>query len=233
MDLARPQIDVGLFTHNKLQPMQAFYGDKLGLKFESVMPVGGGFRQHRYLCNGSVIKLMDSREPLRPRRPGGYETLMLAMPATTQAEALADPDDNTIEVVPPGRDDVNQIEIRVGVSDVGEFGEFYTSAFGAVSIGHDRYRIGETIFGVYHEPEIHRPKLAPFANPLEVVQAMAELGIQYVTVQVRNCDAAFEALKAAGAAVAVPPANFGTVARICFVRDPDGNFIEIAQRPPA
>jgi catechol 2,3-dioxygenase-like lactoylglutathione lyase family enzyme len=232
MDLAKPQVDVGLFTR-QLEAMQAFYGEKLGLQYESMLPVGGGFRQYRYLCNGSVIKLMHSREPLRARRPGGYETLMIATPKVSQTEALADPDDNTVELVPPGRDDVSQMEIRVGVTDVEAFGDFYRNAFGAVHIGRSRYKIGETIFGVFHEPEIHHAALKPFANPLEVVQAMAELGIQYVTVQVRNCDAAFSAVKAAGAVTAVEPANFGTVARICFVRDPDGNFIEISQRPPA
>lgn len=232
MELAKPQVDVGIFTH-QLEAMQAFYGEKLGLQFESVLPVGGGFRQYRYLCNGSVIKLMHSRESLRPRRPGGYETLMIASPRVNQAEALPDPDDNAIELVPPGRDDVTQMEIRVGVTDVEAFAQFYTNAFGAVGIGHDRYKIGETIFGVYHEHEVHPSSTKPFASPLEVVNAMAELGMQYVTFQVRNCDASFSALKAAGAAVAVEPSTFGTVARIAFVRDPDGNFIELSQRPPA
>jgi len=96
MELARPQIDVGIFTR-QLEAMQAFYGEKLGLQFESVLPVGGGFRQHRYLCNGSVIKLMHSREPLRARRPGGYETLMIATPKVTKVEALPDPDGNTYQ----------------------------------------------------------------------------------------------------------------------------------------
>jgi catechol 2,3-dioxygenase-like lactoylglutathione lyase family enzyme len=232
MDLAKPQVDIGLFT-DQLEAMQAFYGEKLGLQYESMLPVGGGFRQYRYLCNGSIIKLMHSREPLRPRRPGGYETLMIATPRVSEAEALADPDDNTVELVAPGRDDVTQMEIRVGVTDVAAFSEFYLKAFDAIDIGRGRYKIGDTIFGVYHEPEIHRPPVKPFANPLEVVQAMAELGFQYVTFQVRNCDAAFSALKAAGAAPAVEPTNFGTVARISFLRDPDGNFIELSQRPPA
>ncbi|HJU11066.1 MAG TPA: VOC family protein [Candidatus Binataceae bacterium] len=232
MDLKKPQVDVGIFTR-QLEAMQGFYGEKLGLEFESVLPVGGGFRQHRYLCNGSVIKLMHSRDALRPRRPGGYETLMIATPKVNTAEALADPDDNTIELVPPGRDDVTQMEIRIGVRDVEAFGQFYKRAFGAVDMGRGRYKIGETIFGVYHEPEIHPPQMAPFANPLEVVNAMAELGIQYVTLQVRDCDAAFSSVKAAGANAAVEPSTFGTVARISFVRDPDGNFIELAQRPPA
>jgi len=59
MELARPQLDVGLFT-NKLEEAQAFYGQKLGLRFESILPVGGGFNQHRYLSNGGVIKVMHS-----------------------------------------------------------------------------------------------------------------------------------------------------------------------------
>ena len=232
MELAKPQVDVGIFTHH-LEPMQAFYGEKLGLAFESVMPVGGGFKQYRYLCNGSVIKLMHTREQLRPRRPGGYETIMIASPKVDRGEALADPEDNTIELVPPGADDVTQIEIRVGVSDVDKFDSFYTTALGATPIGNYRYRLGETIFGVYHEHSVRAPSLAPFPNALEVVKAMAELGIQYVTIQTRDCDAAFKQLTSAGAAVAVTPMDFGTVARIAFVRDPDGNFIELSRRPPA
>ena len=38
MELARPQLDVGLFT-NKLEEARAFYGEKLGLQFESILPV--------------------------------------------------------------------------------------------------------------------------------------------------------------------------------------------------
>ncbi len=231
MELKKPQVDVGIFTE-QLEPMQTFYHEKLGLEFESILPVGGGFRQYRYLCNGSVIKLMHSREPLRPRRPGGYETLMIATAKVATPEPLPDPDDNTIELVPPGRDDVTQIEIRVGVRDVDISGQFYLNAFGATDLGNYRYKIGETIFGLYHEPEIHPPNIVRFTNPLEVVRAMAQLGIQYVTFQVRDCDSAVSSLKAAGAAVALEPSTFGDVARIGFVRDPDGNFIELSQRPP-
>jgi len=49
---------------------------------------------------------------------------------------------------------------------------------------------------------------------------------------VRNCDDAFKQLTSGGATEAVAPANFGNVARIAFVRDPDGNFVELGQRPP-
>lgn len=77
MELNRPQVDVGLFT-NRINEMRAFYGETLGLQFESELAVGGGFKQHRFIANGSIIKLMDSRDPLPRRHPGGYETLMIA-----------------------------------------------------------------------------------------------------------------------------------------------------------
>jgi predicted enzyme related to lactoylglutathione lyase len=232
MELNRPQIDVGLFT-NRINEMKAFYGENLGLQFESELPVGGGFKQHRFVANGSIIKLMDSRDPLPRRHPGGYETLIIATNRVAQPEAINDPDGNTLELVPPGRDDVTQLEIRLGVSDVNRFDEFYTKAAEATSIGGHRYRIGETIFATFRHPLARQIKPAAMANPLEVVKAMAALGIRYVTLQVKNCDAVFKAMTAAGASVGVAPENFGNVARIAFVRDPDGNFIELAQRPPS
>ena len=74
---------------------------------------------------------------------------------------------------------------------------------------------------------------ASFANSLETVIAMAALGIRYVTLQVRNCDAVFSAMREGGASEALKPATVGNVVRVSFVRDPDGNFVEIVQRPPA
>jgi catechol 2,3-dioxygenase-like lactoylglutathione lyase family enzyme len=230
MELARKTVDVGLFT-NQLEEMKKFYGDELGLQFESVLPVGGGYKQHRYLANGSVIKLMHTAEALPRRHPGGYETIMIATPKATTSKAFADPDDNTVELIPPGQDGVTQLEVRIGVHNVDAFGEFYTKAFAATALGDNRYKIGETILGVYHEPETIRKAAPEYSNPMEVIKGMAGLGIRYITIGVTNCDEAYKQLTGAGAASAVAPANFGTVARICFVRDPDGNFIEIAQRP--
>lgn len=231
MELAKPQVDVGIFTDN-IEAMKAFYGETVELAFDSLLPVGEGFQRHRYLANGSVIKLMESREPLPRRRPGGYETLIIASNKFPTPEMLLDPDGNRVELVPPGRDDVTQIELRAGVTDVNAFERFYVGALGAEPIGHNRYRVGETIFAAFRNPGAQRAKVAPFTSPIEVLKVLAVRGIRYVTVQVRNCDATFQELTSAGAAVALAPTDFGSVARICFIRDPDGNFVEIAQRPP-
>ena len=232
MELSRPQLDVGFFT-NKIDEMKAFYGEKLGLAFESIMPVGGGLKQHRYLANGSVIKLMESAEQLPPRRAGGYATLVIATPKVSAPEVLHDPDGNTVELVPPGRNGVTQIEVRLGVTEAADYENFYIKGCGAKSIGGNRYQVGETIFTPFADAGATRAPAQLFANPMEAVKSMAALGIRYVTIQVRNCDAAYKELTDAGASQTVTPINFGTVARIAFVRDPDGNFVELAQRPPS
>ena len=84
-------------------------------------------------------------ESVPRRHPGGYESLIIASILFSQPEALHDPDGNSIVLVPPGRDEVNEVEVRIGVSDVNRFGAFYQAAEGT-NIGHDRYKIGETIF---------------------------------------------------------------------------------------
>ena len=232
MELARPQLDVGLFT-NKLEEAQAFYGGKLGLHFESILPVGGGFNQHRYLSNGGVIKVMHSRDPLPARRPGGYLRLIIASPNVTAPQTLLDQDGNNVELVPPGHNGVTQLEVVIGVRDSATFDSFYEKAAGAQRLGTGRYKVGETIFSVTKDPAATSAAAASFANPQEVVKAMGALGIRYVTLQVRNCDAVFNAMKEGGASEALKPATVGNVLRVSFVRDPDGNFVEIVQRPPA
>ncbi|MGO9060042.1 MAG: VOC family protein [Candidatus Binataceae bacterium] len=103
---------------------------------------------------------------------------------------------------------------------------------GAQRLGPGRYKVGETIFSVLKAPAAKPVTAASFANSLETVNAMAALGIRYVTLQVRNCDAVFSAMREGGASEALKPATVGNVVRVSFVRDPDGNFVEIVQRPP-
>jgi uncharacterized glyoxalase superfamily protein PhnB len=46
---------------------------------------------------------------------------------------------------------------------------------------------------------------------------------------VPDCDAAFAALVAAGAPAVMPPTTRSWGQRTAYVRDPDGNLIELAQ----
>ena len=68
------------------------------------------------------------------------------------------------------------------------------------------------------------------ASPMEAIGTMRAVGMRYMTVQVRDCNAEFKRLTAMGAWAGAAPVTLGEVARICFIRDPDGNWIEISQR---
>ena len=55
-------------------------------------------------------------------------------------------------------------------------------------------------------------------------------GLTYTTIHVTDVDQEFADLVARGAEVGEEPFTIGDIARICFVRDPDGNWVEVAQR---
>src|SRR6202042_1755517 len=101
MELAKRFVDVGIFT-NRLEEMRAFYGERIRLPYEELLPVGGGVRQYRYGLLGSVLKINHSRDPLPARIAGGYKRLSIAHGDATEISSLADPDGNQIQLVPRG-----------------------------------------------------------------------------------------------------------------------------------
>ena len=68
---------------------------------------------------------------------------------------------------------------------------------------------------------------APDARP---VGRLTGPGFRYITVQVFDVDQEHAGILARGGSEGRPPLTLGKVARISFVRDPDGNWIEISQR---
>jgi lactoylglutathione lyase len=59
---------------------------------------------------------------------------------------------------------------------------------------------------------------------------MRGIGYRYLTIQVFDVVAEHRAILARGGAEGAVPVRLGDVAYISFVRDPDGNWIEISQR---
>jgi len=55
-------------------------------------------------------------------------------------------------------------------------------------------------------------------------------GFRYLTIQVWDVDAAHREVIDRGGMEGFAPVTLGRVARIAFVRDPDGNWIELSQR---
>jgi catechol 2,3-dioxygenase-like lactoylglutathione lyase family enzyme len=229
MELAKRFIDVGIFT-NRLDQMRAFYGERIRLPYEELLPVGGGVRQYRYGLLGSVLKINHARDPLPARVAGGYRKLSISDPRTPMPLAMQDPDGNDIELVPTGQRGVNQVEIHIAITDEAAFDHFYGDVLGAERLGEGRFKLGETIVSCRRDPAAVRASNSPSSNAMEVMATMRAVGMRYVTVQVRDCDAEHRRFKSMGVWEGAAPVTLGTVARISFIRDPDGNFIEISQR---
>ena len=229
MELAKDCIDVGLMT-NQLDEMRAFYTERIKLPYEELLPVGGGVRQYRYGLLGSVLKINHSRDPLPTRMAGGYRRLSIAHGDATEISSLADPDGNQIQLVPRDHFGIDQIGIHLGVTNEADFDHFYGEVLGGQKLGPKRYRIGKTVLTFEHDTNATRANRDAPRKAAEVMTSMRAVGFRYMTIQVRDCSATFKHCIANGAWEGSAPMTLGDVARICFIRDPDGNWIEISQR---
>jgi catechol 2,3-dioxygenase-like lactoylglutathione lyase family enzyme len=229
MDLAKRCLDVGIFT-NRIDEMRTFYGEQIHLPYEELLPVGAGVKQHRFGLQGSVLKINHARDPLPPRKPGGYQRLTISDVSIATPSTLRDPDGNDIELVPRGQHGVTQIEIHLGVTDEAAFANFYGDALQAQQLGPRRFKLGGTIVSFARDPDAVRAEKSVSTSATDVVAAMRAIGMRYITIQVRDCDREHRRLIAMGVWEGATPVTLGAVARISFVRDPDGNFIEVSQR---
>jgi catechol 2,3-dioxygenase-like lactoylglutathione lyase family enzyme len=217
MRLAKPCIDIGLFTNN-LDAMLYFWQEEVGLPFEELLPLGGGSRQHRHALNGSVFKLNESREPIPPGALAGYRELLIAREGLTGPRSLADPDGNRVTLVPPGAEGITGIGVRLAVRDEAAFHRFYRDGLGLEAAGPRAYRWGTSVVLFEKDSTVSR------------TEEMRGPGFRYLTVQVFDVDAEHRELLLRGIEEGRPPLTLGTTARISFIRDPDGNWIEVSQR---
>lgn len=220
MDLAKPRIDVGLFTTN-LEPMLAFWQKEVGLPFDHLLPLGNGLQQHRHDLLGSVLKINHTRDELPAAPPSGYRELLIAREGLIGPRPLTDPDGNRVTLVPPGLHGIERIGLRLGVRDVNAHRRFYAVALGLPDVperGGDSFLCGDSVI-LLEKAEDAATDL-PFEGP----------GWRYITIQIRDVDKEHETILARGGAEGHAPRTLGKVARISFVRDPDGNWIEMSQR---
>ena len=216
MRLAKQHLDVGLFTNN-LGPMLRFWQDEVGLPLEEVLPTGSGNQQHRHGLNGGVLKINHARDQLEPAAPSGYHQLLIARDGMTQTMTLSDPDANRVTLVPRGFRGVTALGIVLKVASV----ESATAHYGRVlgfEPSTDSLRCGETL--VFLEEDREHPATG----------AMRGRGYRYLTVQVFDADTEYAGILERGGTPGLAPRTMGQVARFGFVRDPDGNWLEISQR---
>lgn len=213
IELAKPALDVGLEIANAdPTAMLAFHRDRVGLRFDHDQPLGGGRMQSRHGWGESVLKLNHRRGGVAATPPTGWRTLILATPERTAAEELVDPEGNAVRLEPGDREAAG---IDLHVRDAAASHAFFLAL--GLPLEADCFMVGASRLRVVEDPDAT-------AGGLEGP------GLRYVTLQVRRADRAHALALEAGAIEGMAPRTLGEVARISFVLEPGGNWIELSQR---
>ena len=130
---------------------------------------------------------------------------------------MSDPDGNLVTLVPPGHDGVEQLRLELVVNNLQRHQDFY----GAIL---DLPELDATTFGV----GVSQVRLSEGDTTPDPEQRV--LGYRYVTMQVFDVISTHQSIVAQGGREGLAPVKLGDVAHISFVRDPDGNWIEVSQR---
>ncbi len=217
MRLAKPCIDVGILT-NRGEEQLAFWQREVGLPFEERLPVRRGFAQMRHGMNGSVFKLNVVKEPVPDNPRAGYRELWIAREGVAAPRALEDSDGNRVVLVPPGHQGITGIGVVLTVRDAAAHRRFYTHTLGLAETAPGAFCCGTSLFFVREDASARGDA------------SRDGLGYRYTTIQVWDCNAEHAGVLARGGAEGAPAITLGETARFSFVRDPDGNWIEISQR---
>ncbi len=217
MRIAKAAIDVGLHTVNK-DAMLAFWQGEIGLPFHEALPVGRGVHQLRHGIGESVLKINHNRDPLPDTPATGYRHLTIAKSGIRYPHMLSDPDGNAVTLVAPGYQGIEQLQMTVVVRDVDAHRDFYSRILGLEAIEDGRFRCGVSLLSLQHDEQANGDA------------QMRGIGYRYLTIQVFDVVAEHAAILSRGGQEGSAPVRLGDVAYISFVRDPDGNWIEISQR---
>jgi catechol 2,3-dioxygenase-like lactoylglutathione lyase family enzyme len=213
-------LDVCLVT-NSVDSVLEFWHDSVGLTCEEVLPIREGLVQHRHSVTDSIIKI-NHQSMILPREPvAGFRELIIARPGLEKPSALIDPEGNRVVLVPPGTFGVHQIGVRMSVRSLAASRYFFGSVLG-LPVSDDaegcRISVGDSRLLLTEDPQ------ATLDPPVD------GLGWRYITLQIFDTNAVYQAVLDRGGREGRPPKTLGTVARYALVRDPDGNWIELSQR---
>lgn len=215
VDLAKPAIDIGLYTNSR-EPQLNFWQGDAGVQFSELLRLGGGVHQLRHAIGDSVLKINNAREPLPAAPASGIHELFIAT-AVDEVRALNDPDGNRVTLVPQGFDQINQIRVKLCVANLSEQQDFWGGILQLPELRPNIYLCGASQLELV-EGEVNR-------DPVQ-----RALGYRYLTIQVYDVKATHAHVISHGGREGSAPVRLGEVAHISFVRDPDGNWLEISQR---
>lgn len=218
--LARDKFDVGLLTE---QPDAAlgFWSGERGFAVERTIEPYPGIVQHKLDMHGAVFKVNGlAPSGMRPPHRNGLRLLRVAEVGIDEPRHAQDPDGNLVELVAPGAG-VRSFGVHFAVSDEDACTRWYEDVLRLEPTGVRTYDCAGADISFSWSPD---------AIPGLVGGA---LGYLYLTIQVMDAYAATDLLVSRGATVVQPTAPVesqpGTV--MSLLADPDGNILEISQRP--
>ena len=209
--LARPTIDLGLFSDNAA--MDPWYRDVLGLPFVEGLQHSPTYSEDFYTVNGRSLKINASQEPMEAGT-SGYRGLLIARDDVGSPQELTDPDGLVVLLVPRGYEGVDEIGIVCDVVDVDAEARFLLDT---IAVREDRgYRIGDTVLFL-------READVPRATPTW------RRGFNYYLLSVPDVLTAHAFLVDHGAEHSAPPVRLADRCVFSWVRAPSGNWIELVQ----
>lgn len=217
MHLAKNQLDVGLFTSD-VAAQRGFWSDVVGLGPAHRLEIEPGWVQHRFDAHGSVIKVNHLAAGLPQAPPSGVTAVTVAVADRDGTWRGEHPGGGTVSVVGPGAGGVTGIGVTLSSPDPERLVAFYRDTLGFEATGPLAVRCGETPLAVVE---------GPGGSPTDDVVGP---GYRYLTVQVHDVDHEIDEVVRRGGRLLRAPAFVAGVARIGFVADPDGTWIELSAR---
>ena len=214
--LSKNVLDIGYFTDN-LDDTLTFWNQELGLSSEEPVPYNDGLIQFRLPLRETIIKVNYSEKKLT-NPPTGYSELYIAMEGISSPKKVINPDGELITLVPVGFLGIKETAIKVKVNNLESHANFYENAMGFDRLNDRTFQVGSCLL---------------FLDEQEKGRAAGHwvnLGFRYLTLHVMRIDETFSRMVAAGAEIGEKPYAIGDIAKISFLKDPDGNWIEVAQR---
>lgn len=218
MEFARTGFDIGLFSSQRDGQLR-FWQDTVGLQFDHMGKLGGGIQQHRHHLFDAVLKMNHARDPLPAMPASGYRELQIARSAVGAPTPLVDPDGNRVILLPPAACDFPSYQLVMAVNDIARHAAFFEHALGLQRLDGTRFALGDA-----------RIMLTTAQSPIQGPSHWRGPGFRYLTVQVMDAHAALTQALAAGAGRGEPLVRLGDLVNFGFIRDPDGNWIEISER---
>lgn len=220
MQLAKQHLDIGIFAKS-IERHYVFWKKQIGLRFEFELRIRGEWIQNRFNANNSIIKVNCLPAPKSEPITTGYTCLSIAS-STGPAWKGTHPDGGLVRLVPKGTDGIVGVGVTVTTPNVRRMMDFYVNTMEFEPLSASVARCGQTLLLV---------EKGPGGVDTDSVAGQGP-SYRYLTVQVHDTDKETAGIIARGGRLAIAPADFDVIARTSFIKDPDGNLIEISARSP-